>query len=90
MQAPAPQENVSASSPTKPGFVGSKTCRDCHEHFHELWVTSRHGLAMQPYTQELASKELQPQANDVVIGNRSFHAEIELKPGAGARTKPIG
>src|SRR5437660_9639417 len=31
-------------------FAGSKTCYDCHTKFYDIWSTSRHGLAMQPYS----------------------------------------
>ena len=31
-------------------YAGSVSCRECHEKFYKLWSTSRHGLAMQPYT----------------------------------------
>ena len=29
-------------------WAGSRSCRDCHEKFYQLWSTSFHGLAMQP------------------------------------------
>ena len=35
------------------GFAGSVSCRECHEKFYQLWSTSMHGLAMQPYTPNL-------------------------------------
>ncbi len=54
------------------GYAGSQSCRECHEKFYELWSTSRHGLAMQPYTAEFAEKNLEPQANEVTIGKFSF------------------
>ncbi len=38
------------------GFVGSASCRSCHEQFYELWAPSHHGLAMQPYTEEFARR----------------------------------
>ena len=38
------------------GFVGSSSCKSCHERFYELWAPSHHGLAMQPYSRELARK----------------------------------
>ena len=94
--SPAPPPEVPVASAAKPAFVGSKNCRDCHEHFHELWVTSRHGLAMQPYSRQFAGKELKPQAGDVAIGKRAFHAEIGSSPGlvrergpSGEKTYPI-
>ena len=88
VSAPSPEPTVAVES--KPGFVGSKTCRDCHEHFHELWATSRHGLAMQPYTRKLASKELEPQTREVVIGKRSFQAEIDTQPAVVRERGPSG
>ena len=37
----------SASDQTPPGpYVGSYSCRECHERFYQLWSTSFHGLAM--------------------------------------------
>ncbi len=39
-------------------FAGSTSCRECHEKFYQLWSTSFHGLAMQPYTAEFARAKL--------------------------------
>ena len=86
----SPGNESSPSRPASPAYAGSKTCRDCHEHFHELWASSRHGLAMQPYTPELAGKELRSQAGDVVIGNRAFHAQIDGKTGRVTERSPDG
>ena len=41
-------------------YTGSVSCRECHEKFYKLWAPSHHGLAMQPYTDELAQKTLTP------------------------------
>ncbi len=79
-QAAPAQPNETSTSAKKP-FAGSKTCYDCHAKFYDLWSTSRHGLAMQTYSPEFAKKELKPQAGDVVIGKRSFRAEIGDKEG---------
>lgn len=40
-------------SQIKDGFTGSESCRQCHEKFYNLWDGSRHGLAMQPVTEEM-------------------------------------
>jgi tetratricopeptide (TPR) repeat protein len=45
---------------------------------------------MQTYTPQLASKELHPQAGDVVIGDRSFHAEIDADPAVVRERSPSG
>lgn len=63
------------------GFTGSASCRECHEKFYKLWAPSKHGLAMQPYTAELAQTQLAPQAAEITIGNHHYRADIER--GAG-------
>src|SRR5664279_141119 len=59
-----------------PGFVGSQSCRECHEKFYQLWSTSFHGLAMQPYTSELARTNLTEQKTEIVAGKYRFLADI--------------
>src|ERR1039458_8673579 len=48
---------LATNAPIKSGpdeFAGSRSCQECHVKFYQLWSTSFHGLAMQPYTTELA------------------------------------
>jgi Cytochrome c554 and c-prime len=71
----APARPSEAARPDA-AYVGSASCRDCHEHFHELWATSRHGLAMQPYTPDFARRELSAQPTPVTIGARAYRAEV--------------
>ena len=63
------------------GYAGSVSCRECHEKFYQLWSTSYHGLAMQPYTAEFAKKNLTPQAAEVKIGKFSYRADISGSTG---------
>ncbi len=79
-----------AGEAREPGYVGSKTCRDCHQEFYRLWSTSYHGLAMQPYTPELAQEHLTAQADDIAIGNRKYRAEIGPGQGLVRETGPNG
>ena len=58
------------------GYAGSESCRECHEKFYQLWSTSFHGLAMQPYTDVLAREKLTPQQTDLVIGKLKYHADL--------------
>jgi tetratricopeptide (TPR) repeat protein len=60
-----------------PGYAGSQSCRACHARFYELWSTSHHGLAMQPYTVELARTRLTPQATPLTIEGRAYQADLE-------------
>jgi tetratricopeptide (TPR) repeat protein len=73
-----------------PGFVGSKSCRDCHEDFYKLWATSLHGLAMQPYTPEFGHKNLVPQAGEIAIGKTRYQAEIDDRGGRVRQRSPDG
>lgn len=66
-----PRRNAEAK-----GFAGSQSCRECHERFYQLWSTSFHGLAMQPYSEALAKEKLTPQKEDVVIDSYRYRAEI--------------
>jgi tetratricopeptide (TPR) repeat protein len=72
-QATGADKNPSAKSL---GYAGSVSCRECHEKFYQLWSTSFHGLAMQPYTPQFAKVKLTPQKKDIVIGKSSYEAEI--------------
>src|SRR5208283_3334986 len=71
------------------GYAGSQSCRECHEKFYQLWSTSYHGLAMQPYTAEFAKKSLTPQAAEVKIGKLSYRADISGSTG-WVRERGIG
>ncbi len=75
------------------GYAGSVSCRECHEKFYQLWSTSRHGLAMQPYTSEFARNELTAQGSGIEIGKSTYRADISdsggfvLERGAGGEKK---
>ncbi len=84
------------SAPAEESYAGSASCRECHEAFYELWAPSHHGLAMQPYTDEFAGQNLQPQTEDLVLGDRRYRAEIASGQGwvleigkAGSKRLPI-
>jgi tetratricopeptide (TPR) repeat protein len=69
------------AGPILGGYAGSVSCRDCHARFYELWSTSRHGLAMQPYTDAFAAKALTGQQEPITVGDRRYKAQIG--PGQG-------
>jgi tetratricopeptide (TPR) repeat protein len=69
-------EQVSVLNSSSNGYAGSVSCRKCHEKFYHLWASSHHGLAMQPYTAELARNCLSPQKNEIVIGDSRYRADI--------------
>jgi tetratricopeptide (TPR) repeat protein len=71
-----PQKEVSPVTNQPPGYAGSSNCRECHERFYTLWSTSFHGLAMRPYTAELAKTQLTPPSGEVVSGVYRFRADL--------------
>jgi tetratricopeptide (TPR) repeat protein len=72
--APTPAP-ASAPAAQPPGFAGSQSCRECHDRFFHLWSTSHHGLAMQPYTAELARTRFTPHEGVLTVGPYRYHAE---------------
>jgi tetratricopeptide (TPR) repeat protein len=79
---------------TPPGelslYAGSKSCIGCHGKFYQLWATSRHGLAMQPYTPEFARTNLTPQTKDLAIGKYRYRADLGPQAGWVLETGPTG
>lgn len=69
-------------------WAGSRSCRECHEKFYQLWSTSYHGLAMQPYTAELARTKLTPQKDEITAAKYRFLADIQK--GAVTERSPQG
>jgi tetratricopeptide (TPR) repeat protein len=72
------------------GYVGSASCRECHEEFYKLWAPSHHGLAMQPYTAEFARTQITAQKEDIRIGKRLYRAEIGGGTGFVREQSPEG
>lgn len=62
-------------------YAGSESCIECHQKFYQPWSTSRHGLAMQPYTAEFARANLTPPKKDVAIGKYRYRADIGPQAG---------
>jgi len=80
--APAAKDSPQAENE----YVGSRSCRECHETFYRKWVTSRHGTAMQPYTPEFAAANLKPQANAISVQGRDYRFDGSAHRGAVVET----
>jgi tetratricopeptide (TPR) repeat protein len=68
---------LSAEAGVAPSYAGSVSCRECHQKFYELWSTSRHGLAMQPYSHDFAQKHLTPQGKEIVVKKNRYRADLK-------------
>ncbi len=84
-------DDTTAGAAAKAGpFSGSESCRPCHERFYRLWAPSHHGLAMQPFSPELARERLMPQAGPLALDGATYQAVLDDSGGrvverAGAR-----
>ena len=67
--------NAFATAPSQT-YAGSSSCRECHEKFYQLWSTSMHGLAMQPYSATFAKEKLTMQQDDITIGKEKYRVDI--------------
>jgi tetratricopeptide (TPR) repeat protein len=85
-------QSVEISAPTTQpaGYTGSAHCRDCHEPFYDKWVGSHHGLAMQPFTRELAAKQLKKQQKPIIVRDRRFRVELNSLGAAMLENGPDG
>ena len=79
---------VFADASKDSAYAGSVSCRECHEKFYQLWSTSRHGLAMQPYSDDFAQKQLTTQGKDIFIKKNTYR--VNLKNGVVVEKGPKG
>ena len=78
------------ASPARQALAGSTSCRECHQQFYELWSTSHHGLAMQPYTIEFARQNLTSNQTPVRIGKHTYIPCVGENEGWILERKPDG
>ena len=71
-------------------FTGSESCIGCHERFYDLWAPSWHGLAMQPFTPELAAADLKPLTEEILIGESGYRVELDSRGGRVIERGPDG
>jgi cytochrome c-type biogenesis protein CcmH/NrfG len=88
--SPSAPQQISTYQADRSQFVGSKSCRDCHEDFYKLWAKSFHGLAMQPYTPEFGRTNLSPQTTEIVVGKTRYQAEFDDQGGYVLERGPGG
>jgi tetratricopeptide (TPR) repeat protein len=89
---PGASEGASSQQATPVSQVaGSASCRPCHERFYQLWSTSHHGLAMQPFTPQLAaSAEFAVPGAPVAVKNASYRFEVRDGRGMVRETTSSG
>ena len=61
-------------------YAGSASCRECHADFYELWSTSHHARALQPWSPELAGY-LPPQPEPIEADGMLYQAKITSERG---------
>ena len=60
------------------GYVGSRSCQECHERFYDLWSPSHHGKAMQPMADVLLNENLKLSESAKKVGNSWYEVIMDL------------
>jgi tetratricopeptide (TPR) repeat protein len=79
-----------SQSAAREPLAGSSSCRPCHEPFYQLWASSHHGLAMQPYTSQFAQANLTAPEGPVKIGTHEYLACVGPQEGWVLERGPQG
>jgi tetratricopeptide (TPR) repeat protein len=69
---PSPDSSATEAKPRD--LAGSVSCRECHEPFYQLWATSHHGRAMQPYS--MARTNLSEPKAEIQVDGCGYRADI--------------
>lgn len=59
------------------GYVGSRSCRECHERFYDLWSPSHHGKAMQPVEAVIQNEGLVMPEASLKVADSWFEVELD-------------
>jgi tetratricopeptide (TPR) repeat protein len=76
--------------PERQAAGGSSQCRSCHPAFYQKWATSRHGLAMQPFSAKLAEVALTPQKAAITIDGFTYRFVLDGEVGFVEESGPKG
>ncbi|MBF0197244.1 MAG: ammonia-forming cytochrome c nitrite reductase subunit c552 [Planctomycetes bacterium] len=71
-------------------YVGSTSCRSCHENFYQLWSTSHHGKAMQKFDSSFIKKVLVKHDKPLEIEGNMYQVEYNDTEGFVVEKKPSG
>jgi tetratricopeptide (TPR) repeat protein len=85
-----PSSSAASSPQQTDSYIGSSSCRGCHEPFYQKWATSHHGLAMQPYTDALAVSQLAPPTGEIEIQGTRYLLQIGAGEGWVLARTPNG
>ena len=86
----AGEETIPGADSSSRSYTGSVSCRKCHEKFYRLWAPSHHGLAMQPFTPELARSKLSTQEKEIIVGESRYRVDITGEIGRVIERGPQG
>lgn len=57
-------------------YMGSESCRECHEKFYQLWEPSYHGQAMMPVNAAFIEKHQLPNSKPIEVEGHMFTVEF--------------
>ena len=62
-------------------YMGSRSCKECHQRFYNLWETSYHGRAMMDFSKEFAEKHLTKCEEFISSGKDAYQYQIKGRKG---------
>ncbi|WP_346856778.1 ammonia-forming cytochrome c nitrite reductase subunit c552 [uncultured Draconibacterium sp.] len=57
-------------------FLGSESCRECHEKFYQLWSPSYHGQAMMPINAAFVAKHQLPNSQPIAAEGKMYEVSF--------------
>ena len=71
----------SCSKKEEISYMGSRSCRECHEHFYDLWESSFHGRAMMDFSSSFALDCLSPCDSFITSGKDAYKYVLKKNKG---------
>ncbi len=62
-------------------YTGSRSCKECHENFYQLWESSYHGSAMQNFTVDFAKNHLTACDTSITVNKEIFRYQLKKRRG---------
>ncbi|MFV0591413.1 MAG: ammonia-forming cytochrome c nitrite reductase subunit c552 [Draconibacterium sp.] len=67
----------SANTNSEGEFLGSQSCKECHERFYNLWSPSYHAQAMMPVNAAFIQKHQLPNSEPIEVEGNMFQVEFK-------------
>ena len=81
---------ISCDKKEEASYMGSRSCKECHQNFYDLWESSYHGRAMMDYSKDFAAHHLSECEDYIQVGGDAYkYDEGKLIERSTKRSYPI-